>query len=163
MSQTAGSLLFRSSRLSVESVLPNWRRRAPTGPLPRRKIRYKGGAGSLFPSDEGDLGRLVMDLTAIGIPTTKNSYAVRVEGDSMTGAGVNDGDILLVEKIEPTSGDIVVAVVDGTVTIKYLIIEGDRRLLRSANPNYPDRELAGEWSIHAVAVGLVRKLKQLKL
>jgi DNA polymerase V len=101
-----------------------------------------------------------MDLSAIGIPTTRDSFAVRIEGSSMTDAGINDGDILLVEKVEPVSGDVVVAVVDGAVTVKFLIIDGDRHILRSANPNYPDRELTGEWSVRAVGVGLIRKFKR---
>jgi DNA polymerase V len=130
----------------------------PTQPrMPQRRIRYKGGAGSLFPSEEGDLGRMEMDLSAIGIPTSQNSFAVRVEGNSMIDAGINDGDILLVEKREAKSGDIVVAAIDGQVTIKYYIADGDRYYLRSANSNYPDRELEGDWSIRAVGVGLIRK------
>ena len=98
-----------------------------------------------------------MDLTAIGIPTSKNSFALRVEGNSMIDAGISDGEILLLEKREARSGDIVVALIDGHATVKYYIIDGDRHLLRAANPNYPDRELSGDWSIRAVAVGLIRK------
>ena len=153
--------IFNGDRPSaVVDAPPNWRRRFPKLPAPRRHIRGKGGAGSLFPAEEGDLGRLVMDLSAIGIPTTQDSFALRIEGHSMINAGINDGDVLLVEKIEPVSGDIVVAVVDGTVTVKYLIIDGDRHILRSANANYPDRELSGDWSIRAVAVGLIRKFRR---
>ena len=144
------------SRLSA--IPPNWRRRFPRDTVtPRRRLGGRAGAGALFPSDEGDLGRLIMDLSAIGIPTTKNSFAVRVEGNSMIGAGINDGDILLVEKSEPKSGDIVVALIDASATVKYYITDGERRILRSANPSYPDRELTGDWSIRAVAVGLIRK------
>ena len=157
MNRSQDDLLLRSlgRRLVVP---PNWRRRAPRGAItPRRQVSGRAGAGSLFPSDEGDLGRLVMDLSAIGIPTTKNSFALRVEGNSMSGAGINDGDILLVERREPRSGEIVVALVDGSATVKYYIVKGERHLLRAANPSYPDRELSGDWSIRAVAVGLIRK------
>ena len=146
---------LRPTRLAVPQ---NWQRREPRdGLTPRRRVSGRAGAGSLFPSDEGDLGRLVMDLSAIGIPTSKNSFALRVEGNSMTDAGINDGDILLLEKRDARSGDIVVALIDGHATVKYYIVDGDRHLLRAANPNYPDRELSGEWSIRAVAVGLIRK------
>ena len=150
---------FSPSRTVHLAALPaNWRCRAPRGGVtPRRRVSGRAGAGSLFPADEGDLGRLVMDLSAIGIPTTKDSFALRVEGNSMNGAGIEDGDILLVEKREPCSGEIVVAVIDGSATVKYYIVDGERQLLRAANPNYPDRELAGDWSIRAVAVGLIRK------
>jgi repressor LexA len=98
-----------------------------------------------------------MDLSAIGIPTTRNSFALRVEGNSMIDAGISDGDILLVEKRAPKSGEIVVAIVEGQVTVKYYLVDGDHHILRAANASYPDRQLSGDWSIPAVAVGLIRK------
>ena len=66
-------------------------------------------AGPARPGEEGDLGRLVMDLSAAGIPTTENTFALRIEGDSMSGAGINNGDILILERREPRHGDIVAA------------------------------------------------------
>ena len=158
MNRVTGHTAVARSHNRLPSFPPNWRRRAPRDSItPRRRVSGRAGAGSLFPAEEGDLGRLVMDLNAIGIPTTENSFALRVEGNSMSGAGIQDGDILLVEKREPRSGEIVVAVVDGSATVKYYIVDGERQLLRAANPSYPDRELAGDWSIRAVAVGLIRK------
>jgi repressor LexA len=134
-----------------------WHRVLPERPFLTRDVCGTTPAGPLFPWEQGDLGGLVMDLSAIGLPTTPNSFALKVEGDSMTDAGINDGDTILVEKQEARSGNIVVAVLDGQVTLKRYIVEGDRRFLRAANPKYPDRELIGDWSIQAVAVGLIRK------
>jgi repressor LexA len=68
----------------------------------------------------------------------RSSY-VRVKGDSMVGAGLNDGDFVVVEHKTPAvPGDIVVAVVDGGVTIKYLRCQAHSRdfFLEAANPAY---------------------------
>src|SRR4030065_6573 len=53
------------------------------------------------------------------------SYLLRVSGDSMTGAGIVEGDLVVVEKgREPKSGDIVIAEVDGEWTMKYFRKQG---------------------------------------
>ena len=98
-----------------------------------------------------------MDLSAVGLPTTPESFALRVEGDSMINAGINDGDIILLERRKAKSGDIVVAVVEGQVTVKRYLEKDGRHFLRAANPKYEDRELTGDWILQAVAVGLIRK------
>ena len=108
--------------------------------------------------DEGDLGKLIMDLSAIGIPSTPNMFALRVEGDSMIGAGINDGDVVLLEKREARTGEIVAALVDQHVTLKRLIIEGKKTLLRAENPKYADIHPVSELEIQGVAVGLIRPL-----
>lgn len=115
-------------------------------------------AGSASPEEEGDLGRLVMDLSAVGIPTTENTFALRVEGDSMTGAGINDGDILVLERRKARSGDIVAALVDRHVTLKRYIVDKGEPLLRAENPNYANIVPLEALEIQGVAVGLIRKL-----
>ncbi len=158
MNNTSRPGISKEEQPLLVNVPSNWRWKAPSrGMRTRHQLRGRAGAGSLFPSDEGDLGKLEMDLSAIGIPSKQNSFALRIEGNSMIDAGINDGDVVLLEKRDPKSGDIVVAVIDEQVTLKYYIVDGPRRFLRAANPNYPDRELSGDWSIRAVAVGLIRK------
>jgi DNA polymerase V len=116
-------------------------------------------AGPARPEEEGDLGRLVMDLSAVGIPTTDKTFALRVEGDSMSGAGINDGDILVLERREARSGDIVAALIDRHVTLKrYVITSKGETTLRAENPLHADIvELEG-LEIQGVAIGLIRKL-----
>lgn len=139
--------------LRFKVVRPSSRSRASKriyGAVPASPARSEG---------EGDLGRLVMDLSAMGIPSTEKTFALRVEGDSMSGAGINDGDVLILEKREPRSGEIVVALLEHQVTLKRYIVEGDKVLLRAENPQYediiPDE---GGLKIQGVAVGLIRKL-----
>jgi SOS-response transcriptional repressor LexA len=116
-------------------------------------------AGPARPEEEGDLGRLVMDLSAVGIPTTDKTFALREEGDSMSGAGINDGDILVLERREPRSGDIVAALVDRQVTLKrYVLGNEGEPILRAENPNHGDIVPHEDLSVQGVAVGLIRKL-----
>ncbi|HEX8312501.1 MAG TPA: S24 family peptidase [Chthoniobacteraceae bacterium] len=116
-------------------------------------------AGPVRPEEQGDLGRLVMDLSAVGIPTTDKTFALRVEGESMSGAGINDGDILVLERREARSGDIVAALIDGQVTLKrYVITNKGETQLRAENPSHADIvELEG-LQVQGVAIGLIRKL-----
>ena len=115
-------------------------------------------AGPARPEEQGDLGRLVMDLSAIGIPTTENTFALRVEGDSMSGAGINDGDILILERREPRSGDIVAALVDRRVTLKRYVLKENKPVLRAENPKHADIVPVEHLEIQGVAVGLIRRL-----
>lgn len=127
--------------------------------IPYDTIHGSIPAGPVEPEEQGDLGRLVMDLSAVGIPTTDKTFALRVEGDSMSGAGINTGDILVLERREARSGDIVAALIGNHVTLKRYVItnEGETRLC-AENPSHADIfELEG-LQIQGVAIGLIRKL-----
>ncbi len=65
-------------------------------------------------------------------------FALQVRGDSMTGAGIMDGDIAVIRQ-QPTAnnGDIVVALLDDSVTIKRFYKEKNRVRLQAENPEYP--------------------------
>ena len=115
-------------------------------------------AGPLAPGEEGDLGKLVMDLSPIGIPTTSRTFLLRVDGDSMTGAGINDGDYVILEQRSHKPGDIVSALVENEVTLKRYVIEHDRPLLRAENPKYGDIPLTEGSLVQGVVVGLIRKM-----
>lgn len=86
------------------------------------------------------------------------SFMLRVSGDSMTDAGIYDGDLIIVDtKIQPTHGLIVVAIVDGGYTVKYLRRKGNKHYLKPANPNYKDIYPESDFKIVGVVTGSVRK------
>jgi len=102
-----------------------------------RSMRSHGGAalsdGMLFDQQKISLD----ELFNIRDPGT---YLVKVEGDSMEGAGIFSGDLLIVDKgMEPAEGMIIIAVVDQEPTAKYLTFESGMPVLRSASPKYPPR------------------------
>ncbi|WP_144418906.1 LexA family protein [Bifidobacterium actinocoloniiforme] len=68
-----------------------------------------------------------------------STFVVRVAGDSMTGAGIFDGDLLVVDRgLDPCDGDVVIAILDDELTVKRLRSEGGRTWLQAENPAYPD-------------------------
>lgn len=72
-------------------------------------------------------------------------YALRVSGESMIGAGILDGDFVAVKKQEQAeNGDIVVALINGEVTVKYLDKRDGRVRLLPANPKFSPIELDPE-------------------
>ena len=79
---------------------------------------------------------------------------MRVEGESMLGAGIHPNDILVVDRsIEPVPGKIVVCALNGELTVKRLDCENDQWKLKAENPNFPDIELHEE--IDMVVWGVV--------
>ena len=92
-----------------------------------------------FPSPAQDYFDGTLDLNEHLIKDRTSTFIVRVAGDSMIGAGISDGDELVVDRsITPTHGHVVVAILDGELTIKRLDLEcADGVLLRAENPAYP--------------------------
>jgi SOS regulatory protein LexA len=85
----------------------------------------------------------------------------RVRGDSMKDAGMLDGDMVVLERNRPTkSGDIVVALVDNELTVKYLLpsTQGGGWLLRPANPDYADIHAQESLEVIGVVVGVFRRV-----
>jgi DNA polymerase V len=90
-----------------------------------------------------------MYVTTISQQVSRLFIQYRVSGDSMTGAGIHNGDLLIVDRsIEPTSGRVVIAVLNGERTVKRLHSEGDRLLLLAENANYPPIEVSELEELH---------------
>ena len=95
-----------------------------------------------FPSPADDLIEDTIDLNEHLVRHPAATFFVTVRGDSMTGAGIHDGDMLVIDRsLEPKSGAIVVAVVNGELTVKRLKAEGGRVWLMPENPAYPPLEM----------------------
>lgn len=91
-----------------------------------------------FPNPAEDAGGIGLDLNDLLVKHPISTYYLRVEGDSMTGAGITSGDIVVVDKsLEPKSGDIVVAAVEGEFTLKRLKKQGREVWLHAEHPGYP--------------------------
>lgn len=92
-----------------------------------------------FPSVAQDYfaGDFSFDEHIIAHPDT--TFIVTVSGDSMQGAGIWDGDLLVVDRsLEPRSGDVVIAVLGDELTVKRLLLSGSVPVLHPENPRYPD-------------------------
>lgn len=91
-----------------------------------------------FPSPADDYVERTLDLNEYLVEHPAATYFVRVSGDSMTGAGIHDGDVLVVDRsVEPRMGHVVVAAVDGEFTVKRLARRENTWLLEAEHPDYP--------------------------
>lgn len=113
-----------------------------------------------FPSPASDYIEDGLDLNAYLVQHTAASFLFHVKGQSMQGAGIVDGDKVVVDRsLEAQHGSIVIAVVDGDYTIKRLFRRGARVELRAENAAFqpicfsPDSQL----EIWGVVVGVVRR------
>lgn len=103
-----------------------------------------------------------LDLNEHLIEHREATFFIRVQGQSMTGAGIQDGDLLVVDRaLEAADGDIVVAMVDGEMTLKRLYKRNGHVRLLPENPCFHPIELADgqELSIWGVATSVVHRLK----
>ena len=114
-----------------------------------------------FPSPAEDHIEATLSLDELCIRHPAATYLLRAAGDSMQGAGIFDGDVLVVDRsIEPRIGMIVVATVRGDFTCKRLEAEAGQPVLRAENPRYPDIRIASgeELEVFGVVVAAVRRL-----
>ncbi len=95
-----------------------------------------------FPSPADDYIEVGIDLNQELIRHPISTFFLRVSGNSMEGAGIHDGDLLIIDKsLDPRPGDIVVAMVDGDFSLKRLTRHLGKLRLEAENPNYPNIEL----------------------
>ena len=114
-----------------------------------------------FPSPADDYLEKDLDLNDFFIRHETATFYVRVSGDSMENAGIRHNDVLVVDKsLEPRDGSIVVAVIDGELTVKRLRRRNGEVHLMPENPNYQPILISPEQTflIWGVVTGIARKL-----
>ncbi len=113
-----------------------------------------------FPSPADDYMDRGIDLNEELIHRPASTFFLRVAGNSMDGSGIHDGDLLVVDRsINPLPGHIVVAVLDGTFTLKRLMNYKGNLRLEAENPSYPPINLNnyGDVQIWGVATYSIHK------
>lgn len=95
-----------------------------------------------FPSPAEDYVEGQLDLNKHLIKQPAATYFVRVTGDSMIEAGIHSGDLLIVDRsIEPQDKNVVIANLNGELTVKRIRLRKGRVTLVAENENYPPREI----------------------
>jgi repressor LexA len=103
-------------------------------------------------------GHVSLDTRSVNASKNGRTFALRVRGDSMIDAHILDGDIVILEdRKDVQTGDIVAALIDGETTLKRYVMEHGRPYLKAENPLYPNLVPARELRIQGVMVSLVRK------
>ena len=116
------------------------------------KPQIAGSVVAGFPSPAEQYLEPALDLNELLVKCPAATYFVRVQGDSMIGRGIHDGDLLVVDRsLDPRDGDVVIAAVDGDFTVKTFRkgvkeIGGTMKRtvsLEAANTAYPTIVLKG--------------------
>lgn len=111
-----------------------------------------------FPSPAQDYVERSLDLNELCVQHPAATYLVKAQGDSMLGAGIHQGDILIVDRsIQARHGHVVIAELHGELTVKRLELTPTVRLV-PCNPAYPPIELADEDELCLMGV-VVRSIR----
>jgi len=97
----------------------------------------EGGISAGFPSPAQDFLDVSIDLNEVLIKHPASTFFGRVSGESMKDLGINDGDLIVVDKsLEPKNGKIAVCFIDGEFTLKTIKVESDECWLVPANKDF---------------------------
>ena len=121
-------------------------------------VPLAGEVSAGFPSPAEEELRDIISFDDYLITKQSQSFLLKVDGDSMIGAGIMPNDLVLVDRSkEPKTGDIVIAEVDGAWTMKYFQKKGTEIYLEAANPKYPTFKPVAELRLGGVVTAVVRK------
>lgn len=123
--------------------------------LPFFSFRVPAG----FPSPAQDHLEQKISLDELLDIHSPQTYVVRADGESMTGVGIFDGDLMIVNRaLDPAPGEIVIAAINGEPVVKTFGRDGDQLVLRSENPKYPPRYIleGDELMIWGVVIRSIR-------
>jgi len=114
-----------------------------------------------FPSPAGDYEEDKLDLNSHLVRNPAATFFVRVTGDSMIGAGIHHGDLLIVDRsLEPKDKSVVIAVLNGELTVKRIRMKHCKIILEPENHNYFAQEVTedAEFEVWGVVTNVVHKL-----
>ncbi len=114
-----------------------------------------------FPSPAADYEEDKLDLNKHLIKNSAATFFVRVTGDSMTGAGIHSGDLLVVDRsLEPRDKNVVIAAINGELTVKRIRIRNKKITLEPENENYASQEIAEdtEFQVWGVVTCVIHQL-----
>src|SRR5271156_5844002 len=122
-------------------------------------MAWSAAAG--FPSPAEDYIDRPLDFNELLIEHPAATFAIRIAGESMTGAGIFPGDIAIVDRArEPVNGSIVLALLDGAFTVKRYRIKDGAVWLQAENPAFPDILIADGQTLEVWGV-LTRSIRML--
>ena len=122
---------------------------------------YKEAVECGFPSPARDFTEGTIDLNEELIPHPNATFIVRARGDSMVGSGIYPGDLLIVDRsIKPQNESIIIAVLDGELSVKILRLKNKEVNLSSSNKNYADVPVSEEmdFTIWGVCTNVIHNL-----
>jgi repressor LexA len=100
-----------------------------------------------------------LDEQLLGFKPRQGCYLLKVRGDSMQGAAILNGDLVLIEPTPaPRAGQVVAALIDGENTLKRLVRVKGRWFLKAENPAYPELYPRSELVIQGIVRTVIRRM-----
>lgn len=122
---------------------------APVDPEAPGQPLYISPVEAGFPSPAEDFVEQSLNLHSYLVRNEAATFFVRAHGDSMINAGIHNSDLLIVDRSLPAEHNrVVIAALDGELTVKRLVRRQNKVFLASANPDYPDFDITNSEYIH---------------
>lgn len=129
-----------AKKQSLVTILGRFEKRSALR-LPLVGARISAG----FPSPADDFIDRKLDLNELLVSHPASTFFVRVQGDSMIDAGIHSGDILIVDRsLEPADNKIIIAVVNGELTVKRIGLKGKKLWLLPENRSFKATEVTSD-------------------
>ena len=124
-------------------------------------IYFETGISAGFPSPADDFKQERLSLDNILVKNKLATFYARVSGQSMIGAGLDDNDLLVIDRsLEPANNKIAVCFLDGEFTVKRLKVAADGVWLQPENPNYKAIKITEEnnFVIWGIVTNVIKKV-----
>ena len=114
-----------------------------------------------FPSPAEDYAEPVLDLNRYVVKNQASTFYARISGNSMEGVGIQDGDIVVIDKsLEPANDQIAVCFIDGEFTLKRIHLDNGRLFLMPHNPDFPPIEITEDnnFQVWGIVTYVIKRL-----
>jgi DNA polymerase V len=134
---------------------------APEDSSPLEIVLAQTGISAGFPSPADDFKEFKISLDRTLVKNKEATFYAKVSGQSMVGAGIDDGDLLIVDKsLEPKNNSIAVCFIDGEFTVKRLKISGGNVYLQPENASYKPIKITNDndFQVWGIVTHVIKKV-----
>ena len=134
---------------------------APEDSSPLEIVLAQTGISAGFPSPADDFKEFKISLDRTLVKNNEATFYAKVSGQSMVGAGIDDGDLLIVDKsLEPKNNNIAVCFIDGEFTVKRLKISGGNVYLQPENASYKPIKITNDndFQVWGIVTHVIKKV-----
>ena len=127
----------------------------------QKHLFFSGGIKAGFPSPAADFEENKISLDKTLVKNSEATFYAKAVGNSMTGAGIDDGDILVIDRsLEPVHHKIAVCLIDGEFTVKRIKKDGEALFLMPENSNYKPIEinLHTDFTVWGIVTYVIKKV-----